>query len=140
MIFDNIALDAQMKKWFANLLSIKFVKVMPKTKSTSRILEKRARKNQRGYFPKIFRWFLLISLCVIIIGAMGSAGIYLYLSNNLPKISSLNDYQPSIITTVYSDDNRKIAEFFKERRIVLPLSKMPEMLKKAFVAAEDSRF
>jgi penicillin-binding protein 1A len=113
---------------------------MPKTKSTSKILEKRARKNQRGYFPKIFRWFLLLSLCVIIISAIGIAGVYLYLSNNLPKISSLNDYRPPIITTVYSDDNRKIAEFFKERRIVLPLTKMPEMLKKAFVAAEDSRF
>jgi penicillin-binding protein 1A len=113
---------------------------MPKTKSTSQILVKRARKNQRGFFPKIFRWFLLVSLCVIIIGSIGIAGIYLYLSKNLPKISSLEDYRPPIITTVYSDDNRKIAEFFKERRIVLPLSKIPEILKKAFVAAEDSRF
>jgi len=113
---------------------------MPKTKSTSQILEKRARKNQRGHFPKIFRWFLLVSFLVIIIGSVGIAGVYLYLSNNLPKISSLNDYRPPIITTVYSDDNRKIAEFFKERRIVLQLSKMPEMLKKAFVAAEDARF
>jgi penicillin-binding protein 1A len=52
----------------------------------------------------------------------------------------LNDYRPPVITAVYSDDNRKIAEFFKERRIVLPLSNMPDMLKKAFVAAEDSRF
>ena len=58
----------------------------------------------------------------------------------LPKISSLKDYQPPVITTVYSDDNRKIAEFFKERRIVIPLSQMPNMLKEAFIAAEDSRF
>ncbi len=113
---------------------------MPKTKSTSKILEKRARKNQRGFFPKIFRWFLLISFIVIIIGSIGIAGVYLYLSNNLPKISTLEDYRPSIITTVYSDDNRKIAEFFKERRVLLSLSQMPEMLKKAFVAAEDARF
>ena len=113
---------------------------MPKTKSTSKILEKRARKNQRGFFPKIFRWFLLIFFIVIVIGSIGIAGVYLYLSNNLPKISSLEDYRPSIITTVYSDDNRKIAEFFKERRVLLPLSQMPEMLKKAFVAAEDARF
>ena len=113
---------------------------MPKTKRTSQILEKRARKNQRGYFPKIFKWFFLTSFIVILIGSIGIAGVYLYLSKNLPKISSLKDYRPPIITTVYSDDNRKIAEFFKERRIVLPLSKMPEMLKKAFVAAEDARF
>ncbi len=113
---------------------------MPKTKRTSQILEKRARKNRKGYFSKIFKWFFLISLIVILIGSIGIAGVYLYLNENLPKISSLNDYRPPIITTVYSDDNRKIAEFFKERRIVLPLSKMPEMLKKAFVAAEDARF
>ncbi|MDH3881465.1 MAG: transglycosylase domain-containing protein, partial [Desulfobacteraceae bacterium] len=113
---------------------------MPKTKRTSQILEKRARKNQRSYFSKIFKWFFLISFIVILIGSIGVAGVYLYLSKNLPKISSLEDYRPPIITTVYSDDNRKIAEFFKERRIVLPLSKMPEMLKKAFVAAEDARF
>ncbi len=113
---------------------------MPKTKRTSQILEKRARKNQRSYFSTIFKWFFLISFIVILIGSIGIAGVYLYLSKNLPKISSLKDYRPTIITTVYSDDNRKIAEFFKERRIVLPLSKMPEMLKKAFVAAEDARF
>lgn len=113
---------------------------MPKTKRTSQILEKRARKNQRGYFSTIFKWFFLTSFIVILIGSIGIAGVYLYLSKNLPKISSLKDYRPTIITTVYSDDNRKIAEFFKERRIVLPLSKMPEMLKKAFVAAEDARF
>lgn len=113
---------------------------MPKTKSTSKILEKRAKKNQSSFFPKIFKWFLLIFFIVSIIGSIGIAGVYLYLSNNLPKISSLEDYRPPIITTVYSDDNRKIAEFFKERRILLPLSQMPEMLKKAFVAAEDARF
>ncbi|RLC30330.1 MAG: penicillin-binding protein, partial [Deltaproteobacteria bacterium] len=56
------------------------------------------------------------------------------------KISSLADYRPPIITTVYSDDNRKIAEFCRERRIVVPLEKIPEKLIQAFVAAEDSRF
>ena len=63
-----------------------------------------------------------------------------YLSQDLPKITTLKDYRPPVITTVYSDDNRKIAEFFKERRIVRSLGEMPEMLINAFIAAEDSRF
>ena len=67
-------------------------------------------------------------------------GVYYYLSDDLPKISTLTDYRPPAITTVYSDDNRKIAEFYKERRIILPLSKFPRPLIDAFVAAEDSRF
>jgi penicillin-binding protein 1A len=77
---------------------------------------------------------------MVVFSMVGAVGVYFYLGRNLPKISSLTDYRPSIITTVYSDDARKIGEFFKERRIVIPLSQMPEMLKKAFIAAEDARF
>ncbi|MDP2643838.1 MAG: penicillin-binding protein 1A [Desulfobacterales bacterium] len=77
---------------------------------------------------------------MIILGAAGIVGTYVYFSRGLPKISSLSDYRPPIITTVYSDDNRKIAEFYKERRIVTPLQEMPQNLKSAFIAAEDSRF
>ena len=62
-------------------------------------------------------------------------GVYYYLSEDLPKIASLADYRPPSITTVYSDDNRKIAEFYKERRIVVPLSKIPTRLTEAFIAA-----
>ncbi|MCK7505798.1 MAG: transglycosylase domain-containing protein [Desulfobacterales bacterium] len=67
-------------------------------------------------------------------------GGYHYISQDLPKINSLMDYRPPIITTVYAEDGRKIAEFFKERRIVIPLSEVPPLLVNAFVAAEDSRF
>jgi len=113
---------------------------MPKPKRTSQILKKRARQDHGGIFAKIVRWFILLSVFMMICGMFGAAGIYFYLGRNLPKISSLKDYRPPVITTVYSDDNRKIAEFFKERRIVIPLSQMPEMLEKAFIAAEDARF
>lgn len=113
---------------------------MLKHKRTSQILKKRAKRNQRGIFAKIFRWFILVSVFIMISGMVGVAGVYFYISRNLPQIFSLKDYRPPVITTVYSDDNRKIAEFFKERRIVIPLSQLPDMLKKAFIAAEDSRF
>ena len=114
--------------------------VMPKRKSTAKILKKRAKKTKGGFLAKIIRWtcwsFVLLVICAFLAGA----GTYFYLIENLPKITSLKDYRPPVITTVYSDDNRKIAEFYKERRIVVPLSKMPPMLKEAFVAAEDARF
>ena len=113
---------------------------MPKHKKTSQIIKKRSRRDRRGIFSNIVRFFIYLSVIILISGGCGAIGVYLYLGKNLPKISSLNDYRPSIITTVYSDDTRKIAEFFKERRIVIPLSQMPEMLKKAFIAAEDARF
>jgi penicillin-binding protein 1A len=113
---------------------------MAKDKSTSQVLKKRARKGRRGRGAKIVRWLLVTFIFTGISGVIGVVGVYFYLSKNLPKIATLKDYRPPVITTVFSDDNRKIAEFFKERRIVIPLSQMSPMLKNAFIAAEDSRF
>ncbi len=113
---------------------------MAKQISTSQILKKRARKEQRGYWPKIIKWSLWMVVFLMFAGVAATLGIFLYLSRDLPKITSLKDYHPSIITTVFSDDNQKIAEFYKERRVVVPLERIPEQLQQAFIAAEDSRF
>jgi len=113
---------------------------MAKEKRTSQVLKKRARKGRRGMGAKIVRWLLAAFIFTVISGVIGVVGVYFYLSKNLPKIATLKDYRPPVITTVFSDDHRKIAEFFKERRIVIPLSQMSPMLKNAFIAAEDARF
>ena len=113
---------------------------MSKEKSKSDIRKKRVQPKKRGFFKTLVLWTFLLTIILVICGAAAGVAIYFSISKDLPKITSLSDYHPSIITTVYADDNRKIAEFFKERRIVVPLSKMPQMLVDAFVAAEDSRF
>ncbi|WP_155305561.1 penicillin-binding protein 1A [Desulfosarcina widdelii] len=113
---------------------------MPKEKSASEILKKRARRRPRALFGRLVKWSLILTAVMMLMGATAMVGVYFYLVDDLPKITSLKDYHPSIITTVYSDDNRKIAEFYKERRIVVPLSKIPIQLQQAFIAAEDARF
>jgi penicillin-binding protein 1A len=113
---------------------------MGKQISTSQILKKRARKQQGGYLSKIIKWSLWMVVILMFLGACGTVGIFFYLSRDLPKISSLKDYHPSVITTVLSDDNQKIAEFYKERRIVVPLKDIPKQLQQAFISAEDARF
>ena len=89
---------------------------------------------------RLVKWSLFIAVVLMLMGITAMLATYFYMSDDLPKITSLTDYHPSIITTVYSDDNRKIAEFYKERRIVVPLSKIPIQLQQAFIAAEDARF
>ena len=108
---------------------------MPENKSKSRNLQ----VLKRGLVRTV-RWSFYGAVVLFFLGALSVVGVYFYLSKDLPKISSLKDYHPPLITTVYSDDGRTIAEFYKERRIVIPLSQMPDMLKEAFIAAEDSRF
>ena len=113
---------------------------MTKEKSASQILKKRARRQKGSMLGRLFKWSLIISIVLMLAGATAMVGVYVYMSDDLPKITSLTDYHPPVITTVYSDDNRKIAEFYKERRIVVPLSAIPLQLQQAFIAAEDARF
>jgi len=113
---------------------------MPKNQNKSDIRKKRGHREKRGFFKTLILWSFMLGLVLILCGGVASLVVYYSISKDLPKISSLSDYHPSVITTVYADDGRKIAEFFKERRIVLPLAEMPPMLIDAFVAAEDSRF
>jgi penicillin-binding protein 1A len=101
---------------------------------------KKAQKGKIGAFRRPLGVFYGIILALSVLAGLFLGGTYFYFARSLPQISSLKDYRPSIITTIYSDDNRKIAEFFKERRIVVPLKEMPQTLIHAFVAAEDARF
>ncbi len=114
---------------------------MPRKKSASQILKSRARRqSSASTFGRLIKWSLIMTIILMFVTMVAMVGVYSYMSKDLPKITSLTDYHPSIISTVYSDDNRKIAEFYKERRIVVPLSEIPLQLRQAFIAAEDSRF
>jgi len=52
----------------------------------------------------------------------------------------LQNYQPSLVTQVYSSDQQLIGQFFIERRIMTPLADIPKMLTQAVIATEDARF
>jgi penicillin-binding protein 1A len=112
---------------------------MTNKKSRSNILKKREKK-ENHLVISLLKWGLVLVFILILLGSGGLAGLYLYLNQDLPQINSLQDYRPATVTHVFSDDGRKIGEFYKERRIVIPLSDMPQNLINAFLAAEDSRF
>ena len=85
--------------------------------------------------------FLLWAIVLFLLAAFITGGYGFYrVTRNLPQLSSLRDYQPNVITTIYADDGSPIAEYYVERRVVVPMEGMPEKLVQAFVAAEDSRF
>jgi penicillin-binding protein 1A len=112
---------------------------MTNKKSRSDILKKRGTKERNLAFS-LLKWGIFSVFILFLLGCGGLFGLYVYLSQDLPKINSLEDYRPATVTSVFSDDGRKIGEFYKERRIVIPLSDMPQNLINAFLAAEDSRF
>jgi penicillin-binding protein 1A len=85
--------------------------------------------------------FALIGLVgVTIVGVTTAAGIIWHFSQDLPSLDLLQNYQPSLVTTVYSDDRQPIGQFFIERRILTPLPEIPKALTQAVIATEDARF
>ena len=106
-------------------------------KKIKRIKSKRAKKGSWGTF--LYFLYGTVIILSLLFGIVVGGG-YLYIVRGLPKISSLQDYNPPIISTVYSHDNRKIGEFCREKRIIVPTEKIPKMLVDAFIASEDARF
>ncbi len=103
--------------------------------SMAKSYRKRIKKKRRTW-----RIFLLLFFLAIVFMSGGMVAFYFTFLFDLPRLSTLKEYQPFIISEVYSDDGALIGEFFMERRIVTPMSQMPKQIVRAFVAAEDARF
>ncbi len=58
----------------------------------------------------------------------------------MPKLDTLAQYQPAQVSRIYNTDGELIAEYADEHRILVPLHKIPDQLKNAFLAAEDAYF
>ncbi len=73
--------------------------------------------------------------------AVGAFGIYLFsLSQDLPDYEVLAEYEPPVTTRVYGSNGSLVAEFARERRLFVPIEAMPELVKDAFISAEDKSF
>ena len=59
---------------------------------------------------------------------------------NLPALDSLTDYRPKIPLRIFSADNVLIGEFGEERRNLVHIKDVPDVMKKAVLAIEDDRF
>ena len=80
---------------------------------------------------------------VALVGLVGGAGGYFAwqrFSADLPDVDGLRNYQPPVMSRVYAGDGRLIAELATERRIFVPYSAIPDVVKQAFVSAEDQNF
>tara|TARA_B100000214_G_scaffold33875_1_gene21490 strand:+ start:585 stop:2648 length:2064 start_codon:yes stop_codon:yes gene_type:complete len=64
----------------------------------------------------------------------------LYLSKNLPSLEQLENYDPDLVTRIYSSDGKVLNELFVQKRVFIELDRIPEHMQYAVVASEDRRF
>jgi len=89
------------------------------------------------------RWLLYVGsvlLGLAVVGGLLLAFVLALLYPTLPSLQSLTDYQPKIPLRIVSAEGDLLGEFGEERRAVVTIAEVPDVMKKAILAAEDERF
>ena len=97
----------------------------------------RIKKINRRTLVRGLLFFAAVGIALVLGAAFGA---YTAVKDNLPSISDLENFKPKIITTIYAANGEPIKEFAEQRRIQVPYEQIPDILIKAIVATEDSRF
>ena len=83
-----------------------------------------------------FRWLSWLALA----GLIGLVLIWAIFARNLPSVDQLRDYEPPLPTMVRDGEGKPIHAYARERRVQLDYSEYPQLLVRAFLAAEDKTF
>ncbi|RMD88648.1 MAG: penicillin-binding protein 1A [Alphaproteobacteria bacterium] len=89
-----------------------------------------------SFFGFLFSWLTT----GLVMAALGIGAIFWMYGQDLPSTESLSRYEPKTISTIYSGEGRLMDEFAVERRIFTPIEEIPELVKGAFISAEDKNF
>ena len=82
--------------------------------------------------------FLITFLIIFALGTGAMLGAVTWIIQDTPDIT---DYKGSSeATMIYDADGELLTKLFKENRVYVPLERMPEDLKNAIIAIEDTKF
>ncbi|HMQ19187.1 MAG TPA: transglycosylase domain-containing protein [Sphingopyxis sp.] len=83
-----------------------------------------------------FRW-----LCyVLLAGLLGFVLLWTIFARDLPSVEQLRDYEPALPTMVRDGEGKPVHAYARDRRVQLDYSEYPQLLVRAFLAAEDKTF
>src|SRR6202140_166839 len=104
------------------------------------VTARRRREKSWRLFGRIV-FGVLATIFVAILCAAGTvAGLVYTYSRNLPDINKMADFQPSRSTRVYARDGTLLAALYRENRLWVPISQVPQRVRNSFVATEDRNF
>ncbi|MDJ0629050.1 MAG: PBP1A family penicillin-binding protein [Rhodobacter sp.] len=83
--------------------------------------------------------FSLVTLGALF-AALTVGGIFWMYGRDLPNHEQLAQYAPPTISRIYSGEGRMMDEFARERRLYAPIEEIPDLVKQAFISAEDKNF
>ena len=91
-------------------------------------------------FRRLLRWALVAFIALSLLGAIGLGVLYYVVSAKVPDIESLRNVELQEPLYVYADDGRLIGLFGETWRYPVAIDAVPQQVRQAFIAAEDSNF
>jgi penicillin-binding protein 1A len=106
----------------------------------SAIAVRRKRRRRLSTFGRVVFVVLGTIFLTLFFAAGTIAGIVYSYSQHLPDINKMADFQPSRSTRVYARDGTQLATLYRQNRIWVPISRVPQMVRNTFIATEDQHF
>ena len=102
----------------------------------------RSRRPRRaaGFGRTVRNFLLILTLILALATAIAIGLVYSEITTNLPPIDKLAQYRPPVATQVLADDGTVVGEFYFEKRYLVPIERIPLVVRNAFIAAEDDGF
>jgi penicillin-binding protein 1A len=91
------------------------------------------------FYTKFIFWLYAL-LLVLSFGFISIFSLFIYYSHDLPDYKQLSEYDPPLVTRLYSMHSELMEEYATEKRIYTKYEEIPEIVIKAFLAAEDKNF
>ncbi len=93
-----------------------------------------------NFLPRLLKWLGLAAAAVVVV-VIGFSAFWIFtLTRDLPSVETLQDYAPPVTTRVYAGNGTVLGEYAHERRIFVPATFIPKLVKEAFTSAEDRNF
>ena len=92
------------------------------------------------FFLVSLRVFFSAALAALTLGVLVVAGAYVYVAPQMPEVDGLRDVQLQVPLRVFTRDGELMAEYGEQRREPVSVDEVPELMRLAFLAAEDERF
>ncbi len=100
-----------------------------------------SRKTFKGFgMFKFFSTIVSTGLFFAVLGLVILIGVFSKFSMDLPDYRQLAKYEPPVTTRLFAGDGQLLMEYAAEKRIFVPIDKIPEKVKQAFISAEDKHF
>ena len=89
-----------------------------------------------SFLGGLFSWLTIGAL----MGVLTIGAVFWMYGRDLPNHEQLANYTPPTISRIYSGEGSLMDEFARERRLFSPASEIPDLVKHAFISAEDKNF